>query len=144
MLTKPIVRQYPARSELRPGVLLQTVSNKNPKTKRTETWVEPHSVRGGFSARLFALRNEHEGAEPYDAFNARQQVYAIAGSDMEIDAWLAAGEKVFRDSPLVSNGDGCLCHISSVPGGGKQIVAMSLEDVDLDGLPPKLIRVRTT
>lgn len=133
--------QLPARAVVRPGMLLKLVPVKVPgQPWRTEDWVVPHDARGGRASTsgypMFAVPSEDKFAspgvvlrlDPYAAYAPGQQVQCVAAVDADVEVLLAGDEIVFEGSPLVSAGDGTLCHWQSCPGAA-QVVAYASEDI---------------
>lgn len=144
MLKRSVRSQMPAKTEIRPGMLLQEVSRRHPARRHeSETFVQPHSVRGGMATCRFALPHDDPDTPDREApYPPGAQVPTILAGDCELEVLLAADEIVFNGSPLVSGGDGTLVHWQRVPGAAK-IICHAKEDIDLTGLPPRLIKAVT-
>ena len=144
MIKRSVRTQMPAKVQVLPGMLLREVSRKHPNRRNeSEVFVVPHDVKGGMATGRFALPNDDTDApDRAAAYPVGSQVPTILAGDTELEVLLAADEIVFNGSPLVSNGDGYLCHWQSVPGAAK-VLCYSAVDLDLSGLPSRLIQART-
>lgn len=145
MIRRSVRTQMPAKVEILPGMLLMEVSRRHPTRRHeTETFVQPHSVRGGMATGRFALPSDGPDVEdPTAPYPVGAQVQTVLpGDELEFEVLLASDEIVFVNSPLVSGGDGTLVHYQSSPGAAK-IICHAKEDIDLTGLPARLIKART-